>query len=309
MPILLLSPGRKLDRWTEALRKTDPAVPVFLPEDKVPERDISFILAWDHPRGCFVRYPGLRCISSFGAGVDHLVSDREIPENVRLVRIIDPALSNDMLEFTLAVIMKHLRKLNIYNSYKTEVKWKKHGYRRIRETGVGIMGTGVIGHHVADGLSRIGFDVSGWSRTMGGKASYRKFHGVEQLNEFLSRCEILVCLLPLTDETRGIIDYHLLKSLPGDAYLVNLGRGAHIVEADLFRALDKGLISGAHLDVFESEPLFEAHPFWKNSKIDITPHVASLTDPLSVAPQIMENYHLVMQGREPKNQVSRSRGY
>ncbi len=309
MPILLISPGRSLDRWTSAIKKADPSIEVYLPGDRFSKDKISFALAWDHPKGFFKQYPNIRCISSFGAGADHLLSDKYIPDNIRLVRIIDPRLSGDMLEFTFAVIMKHIRKLNVYCRYQKDRIWKKHGYGKIGQTCVGIMGTGKIGHRVAEGLASIGFNVRGWSRSEKTGGTYSRFFGRGQLDEFLSGCNILVCLLPLTTETRGIVDHQVLEALPAGAYLLNLGRGAHIAEPDLIKAIDSGHLSGAHLDVFESEPLPAAHPFWKHEKIDITPHVASLTDPVSVVPQVLENYHLVMENREPNNQVSREKGY
>ncbi len=309
MSILIVSPGKKLNRWKDALNAVDPSVAVFLPEEVKDPLDITFALSWNHPKKMFRKYPNLKCISSFGAGVDHLLSDTQIPKHVEIVRIIDGLLSADMFEFALAVVMKHLRKLTRYTRYQEASIWKKHEYLRIKDIGIGIMGTGMIGHHVASELQRVGFRVSGWNRTGGQPTSYDKYYGTVQLNDFLKVSDVLICLLPLTRQTRGIINYSLLKALPADAYVINFGRGAHVNERDLISAIDEGHISGAHLDVFEEEPLPENHLFWQQPGIDITPHVASLTDPDSIAPQVMENYHRSREGMPLKNLVSRDLGY
>lgn len=309
MSILIVSPGKNLDRWVEALKEADPSVPVYLPEQVKDPADITFALAWNHPPGFFRPFTNLGGISSFGAGVDHLVQDSQIPSQVTITRIIDPLLSGDMAEFALAVVMKHMRGLTRYCRYQSENRWKKHSYLRIKNVGVGVMGTGMIGHQVASFLLRAGFSVSGWGRTPGRDTVYRKYHGKTQLGDFLKRCNILICLLPLTSATQGIINQHLLRKLPQGAHLINLGRGAHVQEKDLIQCLDEGHISGAHLDVFDPEPLPEDHPFWEHPEIDITPHVASLTDPRSVAGQVIENYHRLQKGEPLINTVSKELGY
>lgn len=309
MAILIISPGRDLKRWTDALHAADPSVPLFFPEHVKDPAKITFALAWNHPKGMFRSCPNLRCISSFGAGVDHLMNDPDIPPYIEIVRIIDPLLSNDMFEFSLALVMKHLRKLSRFCRYQSKGLWKKHGYLRMTDIGIGIMGTGVIGNHVASGLQNAGFRVSGWGRKPGPKRVYKRYHGAEQLDTFLSASDVLINLLPLTSQTKGIINRSLLMKLPPDAYVVNLGRGAHIAEEDLIQTIDEGHISGAHLDVFDPEPLPGSHPFWTHPGIDITPHVASLTDPRSVAQQVMENYRRAEEGKPLKNLVSRELEY
>ena len=309
MSILIVSPGKNLDRWVEALKEADPSVPVYLPEQVKDPADITFALAWNHPPGFFRQFTNLRAISSFGAGVDHLVKDQQIPASVAITRIIDPLLSSDMAEFALSVVLKHMRGLTRYCRYQAENQWKKHRYLRIKNVRVGIMGTGMIGHHVANYLLKAGFKVDGWGRTPGRDAAYTKYHGNDQLGDFLKGCQILICLLPLTSATNGIINKHLLRKLPLGAHVINLGRGAHVVDKDLIQCIDEGHLSGAHLDVFDPEPLPEDHPFWEHPIIDITPHVASLTDPHSVAMQVMENYQRLQKGEPLINTVSRDLEY
>ncbi len=309
MSMIIVSTGKNLTRWIDALKSADPSLDVQLPEQVTNKKAIRFALSWNHPRGIFSEYPNLECISSFGAGVDHILSDPDIPANVKVVRIVDPLLSADMAEFALAVVMSNMRRLPEFMKLKQEKTWKKRGYMRMAETRVGIMGTGVIGHHVATELHRVGLKVSGWSRTAGTQVSYTKFNGQEQLSDFLARLDFLICLLPLTPRTKGIINKDLLAQLPAGAFLINLGRGAHLVDHDLIQMIDQKHISGAHLDVFDPEPLPEDHPFWAHPAIHITPHVASLTDPESVAPQVVNNYRRLIENKELLNTVSRQAGY
>lgn len=309
MSILIVSLGRNLDTWIEALKKTDPSVPVLKPDQVTNPSEITFALAWNHPPGMFRDYPNLGCISSFGAGVDHLVQDPDIPAHVAIARIIDPLLSQDMYEFALAVTMKHFRRLSVFFRYQLEKQWKKHRYQRIKDVKVGVMGTGMIGDHVAKQFRKVGFEVIGWGRTYREETNYKRYYGLDQLNTFLAETDILICLLPLTDSTKGIINHDLLMTLPQGAYVINLGRGPHVVDEDLIRVIDDGHIAGAHLDVFDPEPLPAEHPFWSHPKIDITPHVASITDPYVLASQVIDNYHRLMNNKPLQHVISREKGY
>lgn len=309
MSMIIVSTGKNLSRWVDALKNTDPGLEVFLPDEVKDKSSIRFALAWNHPHGMFRDFPNLQCVSSFGAGVDHILSDPHLPEQVKVVRIIDPLLSADMAEFAMAVVLSNMRRLPEFWKLKQEKTWKKRSYKRLDETRVGIMGTGVIGHHVANELQRIGLRVSGWSRTTGNQGVYTKYHGQDQLPNFLKKLDYLICLLPLTPQTVGIIDEKLMEHLPAGSFLINLGRGAHLKDHDLIKMINRGHISGAHLDVFDPEPLPADHPFWSHPAIQITPHVASLTDPESVAPQVVSNYWRLMENKVLLNTVSRPLGY
>ncbi len=309
MSLVIISPTRSLTPWVSALQKEDPSVEIVFHHQPHDQQQVEFALAWDHPPGIFSDYPNLKCISSMGAGVDHLLSDPAIPSHIPVVRIIDPKLSQDIFEFALAVIMNRLRGLTQYRLNQTRSYWKKQPYLNIAAVRVGVMGTGVIGHHAATRLQQIGFSVQGWSRTPGQQTSYRKFAGPEQLADFLEQTDILICLLPLTPATQGILNHNNLLKLPRGSWLVNLGRGGHLVDHDLMQVLESGHLQGANLDVFEQEPLPAGHPFWSHPQINITPHIASLTTPGSVAPQIVDNYYRARQNRPLLNVVDRSRGY
>jgi len=309
MSIVLFSNVSKLEPWLDALRKVAPDVEITT-YDKVRDKEkVLFALAWNHPRGIFSEYPNLKCISSMGAGVDHIMSDPDIPPQVKVVRIVDPLLSQDLAEFALALTMSHMRGFSKYRLLQHQKTWKRSMYKRIADVSIGIMGTGEIGNHVAEFLRSAGFSVSGWGKNPGKEKEYQRFHGMGQLAAFLKNLDILICLLPLTPETQGILNNDNLSNLPPGAVLFNLGRGGHVVDQDLIEMLDNGHLAGASLDVFDREPLPADHPFWLHPGIQITPHVASITTPESVAPQIVENYRRAINNEELLNQVDRKTGY
>lgn len=267
--------------------------------------EVEYAIAWKHPRGIFKNYPNLKVVASMGAGVDHITSDPEIPEHVKITRIVDNQLREDMGDFVLALILNHLRNLSLHHNSR---EWKPRSYSRIKDTRVGIMGLGVLGSGVAERLLQNGFKVSGWARSpkqIDGVKSFR----LEELDDFLQDLDILVCLLPLTPDTENILDAGLFAKLPHGAFLINVARGEHLVEQDLLNNVNSGHLSGASLDVFRKEPLPEDHPFWENANIHITPHIASVTDPKEVVPQIVDNYERMTEGEELKNVVKRDKGY
>jgi glyoxylate/hydroxypyruvate reductase len=309
MAIAIISDIKNLQPWIDALKKEDPSVKVTSMEEIRDKQEIKFALAWNYPHGLFREYPSIRTISSMGAGVDHLVNDPLLPVNVRIVRLIDPVLSQDMYEFTLALVMNRLRQITYYQNNQKQGIWKKRRYLRVSDVRIGIMGTGVIGNYIASKLHLSGFNISGWGRTPGREASYPKYSGNGQLKEFLSLTDILVCLLPLTPSTEGIINKENLMLMPERSWVINLGRGGHVVDADLIELLDSGHLEGASLDVYREEPLIREHPFWNHPKILMTPHIASIPEPESVAPQIISNYHRTLENRPLLNLVNRENGY
>jgi glyoxylate/hydroxypyruvate reductase A len=309
MSLVLFSNVSKVEPWLDALRAVAPDIEITT-YDKIRDKEkVFFALAWNHPLGIFKEYPNLKCISSMGAGVDHIMEDPDIPPQIKVVRIVDPLLSQDLAEFALALSMNHLRGLANYQMLQVKKIWKKRMYKRVRDVKIGVMGTGEIGNHVASLLHSCGFSVTGWGKSPGVGKEYKRFHGLDQLDEFLKIQDILICLLPLTSETRGILNKENLAKLPQGSVLFNLGRGGHVVDYDLMEMIDNGHLAGASLDVFDHEPLPSDHPFWSHPGIQITPHVASITTPESVAPQIIENYRRAIKNEELLNQVNRKKGY
>lgn len=306
MSLLIISPNRDPGAWVEALKKEALELEVeTYPDVREPEA-VEFVLSWKHPHGVFKQFPNLKVISSIGAGIDHIISDPEIPSHIRITRVVDRQLTEDMSIFMLSLVLEHLRNLSFHHCSRS---WESKMYQRPGELQVGIMGMGVLGTAVAKRLKMNGFQVAGWSKTSKELPDINNFHSEEQLPAFLKNSNILVCLLPLTSETENILSKELFEKLPKNAYLINVARGKHLVENDLLEAIENGRLAGASLDVFREEPLPRDHAFWDHPKIKITPHIASITSPSSVAPQIIENYRNMKNQRSLSNKVSRETEY
>ncbi|APG60290.1 2-hydroxyacid dehydrogenase [Christiangramia salexigens] len=309
MSMLIVCPGKDPENWVKALENQHPGLNIYVyPEDHDKE-EVEFALTWNHPRGLFKNYPNLKVIASMGAGVDHITQDPGLPEDVKITRIVDEMISEDMSDYVLSQVMNHIRGLHEYTKMQQEKKWDRFQYKRPKDTKIGIMGLGVLGNAVADKLNKNGFQIYGWSKTEKTCDNVTSFHGKDQLDEFLENSEILVCLLPLTKDTENILNANLFDRLPEGAYVINAARGQHLVEHDLMEMIDNGHLSGASLDVFREEPLPEEHPFWEHSKINITPHIASLTNPNSVVAQIVENYERMKEEEPLKNKIELDKGY
>ena len=309
MAIAILSSDRDLQPWVTALKAIDPAIDVRLWPEDGPKDEVTFALCWQQPAGSLGEYPSLRCVSSMGAGVDHLLGDPALPAQVPVVRLVDPGLAQGMFEYVCAAAMAYFREFDRYQVLQQQRRWWPYIAPTMKNTTIGVMGLGQLGRYVAEKLAQLGFAVRGWSRSPKSIPEVETYHGAPQLGEFLAPVNILVCLLPLTAETSEVLNRSLFDQLPTGACLINVARGEHLVEADLMAALDQGQLRGACLDVFQQEPLPADHPFWTHEKITVTPHCSSITDPRAVAPQVMENYRRMRQGQPLINQVSRDKGY
>ena len=309
MAIAILRNDNMVDRWKMALQRVAPDIPVYSMGEEVPPEAIEMAAVWKHPPGSLNIFPNLKGIHCLGAGVDFILEDTSIPQTLPVMRVVDPFLASDMAEYVLAQVMASLKDLHRYKEDQLSGKWNPRPYTRIKDVTVGIMGLGTLGRAVAELLGSAGFSLVGWTRASDPEVEFPTFRGDDEKKPFLGQSDILVCLLPLTPDTRGILDYELLSGLPKGALLINVARGPLLVDGDLIRALEAGLLSGACLDVFHTEPLPASHPFWQHPGVHTSPHVASVSDPDSVAPQIVDNYRRLMGGRPLKNEVSRKRGY
>ncbi len=306
MSVLIICPGKDAKKWVEALKDLEPRINLSVyPEVQEPE-NINYAISWKHPRGIFKKYPNLRVIASMGAGVDHITSDPEIPENISITRIIDEQLCKDMSSFVLSLVMNKVRNISLHHSARS---WEPLMYNQVEEEQIGIMGLGTLGEAVAIKLLANDFKVSGWSKSKKHIEGVQSYNGERGLSEFLKRTTLLVCLLPLTSETENILNKELFEQLPKGAYIINVARGEHLVEHDLLEMIDKKQLSGASLDVFRNEPLPQEHPFWKHPRINITPHIASVTDPKKVIGQIFENYKRMLENLPLKNLIELRKGY
>jgi len=309
MSFLVISPGRDPESWVEALKEQHPGLNIYVyPEDHDKE-EVDFALTWNHPRGIFKNYPNIKVIASMGAGVDHITSDPELPENVKITKVVDKRLEEDMGTFVLSLVLAHQKNLLHYRESQKNEKWDPVPYTRNNDVKVGILGIGNLGQSVANSLLKNGFQVIGFSKNKKDFKDVESYAGEDEFDDFLEQTDILVNMLPLTPDTEKILNKELFEKLPKGAYLINVARGEHLVEQDLLAKVDDGHLSGAALDVFWEEPIRDEHPFWKHPKIRVTPHVASVTQPNSVVPQIIENYERLQEGKELKNVVKRDRGY
>jgi glyoxylate/hydroxypyruvate reductase len=300
--------------WDERFRALAPHRDIRLWPDRVGDpSEIAYLCAWMAPRGLAAQFPNLEAVFSLGAGVDHLINDPSLPD-VPVVRIVDPDLIMRMSEYVVLHVLMHHRHVGLYQAQQRDRLWRDHHQPAANEVAVGIMGLGVLGRDAADVLRRLGFRVAGWSRTIKADCGIETFDGAAGLDRFLARTEILVCLLPHTPATEGILDLALLRKLRrdgalGGAYLINAGRGKLQVDADVVAALDEGSLEGATLDVFPLEPLAPKSPLWIHPKITITPHNAAASDPRTLAVNVLDQIARVERGLPLENVVDRTAGY
>jgi glyoxylate/hydroxypyruvate reductase A len=308
MALMFLSADDPAEAWREALLATIPELDFRIWPEVGNPAEIDLALVWQPPPGELARYPNLRAILSLGAGIDGLLAQPGLPD-VPIARMVDPSLTRTMTEYVLLAVLRHHRQFDHFEREQRAARWSYAFPPQAAERRIGIMGLGVLGEEAARSVSRHGFPVAAWSRTGKELAGIESFAGKQSLEAFLARTDILVCLLPLTRETAGILNAATFAGLPSGAYLINVARGAHLVEADLIAALDSGQLAGATLDVFREEPLPADHPLWRHPKVLITPHIASYSLPATGAEGVVENIRRARAGQRLLHQVDRDRGY
>lgn len=309
MAIVIIRQDGKMEEWKQALLEADPSINIYTYDEPHPKEDILMALVWKHPEGSLAGYPRMQCVASFGAGVDFIWKDPDLPDGIPVTRVVDPVLASDMSEYVLTYLLGYMKNSFQYQNDQRKRIWKPVPYKRIKDVQVGIMGLGALGSDLAHLLSSLGFPLVGWSRRPKEDLPLRSFSGEQELHAFMAACQVVVCLLPLTTQTEGILNRHNLRHLPKGAYLINAARGGHLVEEDLIPLIEERHLSGACLDVFREEPLPEDHPFWCCDKIQISPHIASVSDINSVTPQIIDNYLRLVENQPLMNLVSREQEY
>lgn len=296
--------------WARALRAEMPDVDFRIAPDGMGRpADIDVALVWKPPQGLLASLPNLKAMINLGAGVDGLLADPTLPPGVPLARLVDPALTSGMTEYVVHGVLHFHRGFPAMGVSQRARQWVPAATPATAARRVGILGFGELGQNAAQHLTKLGFDVAGWSRTDKTVEGVESYAGPDALTPFLRRSDILVCLLPLTPDTQGILNAQTFAALPKGAFVINAARGSHVVEADLLAALESGHVAGAMLDVFQVEPLPEAHPFWTHPAVIITPHIASLTVAKSAAPRVAENINRAMAGKPLLDLVNRNRGY
>ncbi|MBW4935268.1 2-hydroxyacid dehydrogenase [Marinobacter sp. F4206] len=309
MKVLFVSGDPKPERWTTPLKTLLPDAEIFVWDADGPPVNADYAIVWQPSAALFEREKTLKAIFNLGAGVDSLMALPALPPALTVVRLEDAGMSVQMAEYILHQLVEASRGMETYRDQQRQGTWKIHRPIRRDEWPVGILGLGQIGQRVARTLADLDYPVYGWARSEHSLDGVTSYAGPGELGPFLSNTRVLVNTLPLTDTTRDLIDYQLLRQLRPGALVINVGRGESLVEEDLLQALDEGLVSRAVLDVFRKEPLPADHPFWQHPDIAVTPHISARTLREATVEQIAGKIRDHAGGRPISGVVDRSRGY
>ncbi|MBK9080597.1 MAG: glyoxylate/hydroxypyruvate reductase A [Rhizobiales bacterium] len=314
MTLLVTITGWEVEPWLDRFRRLLPDKRIVTPDDAFARDDVTYVATWKHPRGALKDLPRLRAVFSLGAGVDHVFADPDLPK-IPIVRVIDPDLTMRMSEWVVLHVLMHHRQQRMYDWQQAEKIWDEDREQpAAKDVRVGMMGLGELGADAARKLAAIGFDVAGWARSRHRLEGIRCFSGIGELDAFLARTDILVCMLPLTDDTRGLLNAALFAKLPKDGrlggpFLLNAGRGGLQVEADIVASLDSGDLKAATLDVFETEPLPQESPLWSHPRVTVTPHNSAISNPDAIAASIARQVRAFERGEALSNVVNPARQY
>jgi glyoxylate/hydroxypyruvate reductase A len=277
------------EEWVRRLSDLLPGWTLRALDDVRDPSDVTYAVVWAPPPGRLAQFSNLRATVSVGAGIDHILRDPDYPRSVPILRTTGRDMVDRMREYVALHVLAQHRALRVTDENQRKRTWSQVITPPARQRTVGVLGLGQIGGASAMLLAQIGFRTLGWSRSTKSLDGVTCLAGAAGLAQVLSEAEILVCLLPLTERTKGLLDARLFAQLPRGAALINVGRGDHLVETDLLDALDDGRLSAATLDVFSTEPLPPEHPFWTHPAIRITPHVASYIDAETGASVVADN--------------------
>ena len=266
-------------------------------------------LVWAPPPGALASLPRLKGIVLQGQGVDHMMADDTVPRDVPLVRLIDPDMSDALSHWAILNALDFWRDGAQYRSQQAKKIWSSIAQRPLGDAVVGVLGVGAIGSVIAQRFAALGFKTRGWARTPKTISGVDVFSGADSLMDFARGINISVCVLPLTPETRNIMNADYFGQLANGAFIINDGRGPQINDDDLLAALDSGQVGGAALDVFAVEPLPLDHPYWSHPRVRVWPHVAAQTNPDTAAQQVATAITAMVAGDEPANRVDWERGY
>ncbi len=308
MKIVFYAPEGRPEPWLEALQAQLPEAQLRLwqPGD---EEAADYALVWQPPLD-LLRLPGLKAVFSLGAGVDSiLVHGKDLPPHLQIVRLNDAGMGEQMAEYVSWAVMGYFRRFDDYARQRQEKQWRFLKPYKREQFPVGLLGMGVLGQRIAGTLAGFGFPVLGWSRSPKQVEGVQSYSGEEGLDAFLRAARVVVCILPLTPQTEGILNRANLEKLPQGAYVINVARGPHVVEEDLLALVQNGHIAGATLDVFVEEPLPAEHPFWSEPRITITPHVAAVTLRQVSVEQIAGKIRRLQAGQAIEGVVDPAKGY
>lgn len=295
-------------QWAEVFAREAPQLPFRIWPDIGNPEQVRFLAAWEPPPNILELFPNLQVLFSSGAGVDQF-DFSALPPELPVVRMVEPGIINGMVEYVSWAVLALHRDMPRYQRQQRGAQWQAAPVRPAGQCRVGVLGLGSLGQAALAQLRGFGFDCAGWSRSRHVFDGVQCFAGSDELPAFLARTDILVCLLPLTTETRGVLNAALFAQLPRGAGLVHVGRGPQLVQHDLLDALATGQIADAILDVTDPEPLPPEHPFWQHPNLWLTPHIASMTQPETAAQVVLDNLRRFDTGQAMVGRVDRSRGY
>lgn len=308
MAILYRSEAERGRKWRALFAREMPDMPFRIWPDTGDVDDIEYLVAWTPSAELIASLPNLKVLFSVGAGVDQLDLSA-VPPTVDVVRMIDPGIIEGMTEYvTFATLTLHRHMLE-YAAAQSEGRWQPIDAVPARSRRVGVMGLGSLGKAALSQLASFGFPMSGWSRSRAEIQGVTCYAGHDELTPFLQQCDIVICLLPLTEETEGILCTSTFDALPKGAAVINAARGGHLIEQDLLDALDRGQLSGAVIDVLHEEPAPADHPFWSHPRILLTPHTAAQTMAETAGPVLLDNVRRHRAGKPLNGLVERQRGY
>ena len=309
MDILFHSAGANPELWQNALQQAmpDANMRVWYEGDTAPA---DYALVWKPPAAMLRGRTDLKAIFNLGAGVDAILQLGDaLPDGVPVIRLDDAGMGVQMAEFVSHAVLRYFRRLDDYAAQNREQVWRSLTPYEKKDFSVGVLGLGVLGNRIIDALRGFDFPLNGWSRTQKNLPGVNCYAGHDQLDDFLKASRVLVVILPLTNETENLLDKAKLAQLPKGAYVINVARGAHLIEADLLNLIQQKHIAGATLDVFREEPLPPAHAFWQEPRIAITPHISALTMRDESARQIAEKIQALQSGQTVAGLVDQQRGY
>jgi glyoxylate/hydroxypyruvate reductase A len=302
MKIGIIAPKERVKCWLNTFKNYDENIDISTYPD-IDYNNIDCVCLWKHPKKVLGKFKNLKLIHSMGAGVDHIINDPSCPKGIPICRISDDKLSFSMTNYIITAVLFYHRRILKYQNDKKNKLWDHITHPEILPINIGILGFGVLGSDAADKLKYMGFNVIGYSLNKKKENGIKIYHG-EELDLFLSKINVLVCTVPYTQKTHHLLDRNLFKKLNKETYLVNVSRGKVQNEKDIIEYIDNGTLSGAFLDVFETEPLPKSSEIWKHDKIQITPHNASITNEDAAVPQILDNFNRLSSGKSLINQVN-----
>ena len=306
MKFVIIAPEIPTKKWTDSFKKLYPQIPILIGDKTKTPEEVTLAMVWKQKHGILSKFKNLKLIISMGAGVDNIISDKTISSKIPICRIVDKQMAFSMSNYIIMAVLNYHRNWYDYDYAQKKKHWAQFEIDE-RNVNIGILGIGHLGMDVAKKLYSLDFNVIGYSKNKK-STPFKSFYG-DSLSLFLKKINVLICTVPLTPQTKGLLNKSFFKKINNQTYLINVSRGEVHVEKDIIEAINNGKLSGAFLDVFEKEPLPKDSPIWSHPKIKITPHIASLSYSDEGVRQVMENFDRLNKNKTLLNLVDRKKMY